>query len=77
MNISITAMALIPAFICALIVVGYKCYSIGRSVGYRDARTDLTTITVKLTAKIDADEESTDFYKGAVWVLDNIIHKED
>lgn len=76
MNISIDAITLIPALICALIVVGCESYSFGKSVGYQDARTDLTTITVKLTAKIDNDEESNDFYKGAFWVLDNIMHKE-
>lgn len=76
MSISIDAITLISAFVCALIVVGFEFYSFGKSVGYRDARTDITTITVKLTAKIDNDEESIDFYKGAVWVLDNIVHKE-
>ena len=76
MSISIDAITLISAFICALIVVSCEFYSFGKRVGYRDARTDLTTITVKLTAKIDNNEESNDFYKGAFWVLDNIMHKE-
>lgn len=76
MSISIDTITLISAFICALIVVGCEFYSFGKRVGYQDAHTDLTIITVNLIAKIDNDEESNDFYKGAFWVLDNIMHKE-
>lgn len=81
MTISVSVIALIPGFICAMIVVGYKWYSFGKHNGRLDADCDFSKIKAKIIAnlyeKIEADEESNDFYDGAIWVLDNLTHKED